>query len=320
MKIMICLVSGLILGLAPSARFPKADISNGVVKARLYLPDEKKGYYQGVRFDRSGNIASLEYKGHSYFGQWFPKYDPKTHDAIMGPVEEFGSVEFNLKKPGQTFLKIGVGMLVKPDNKVYTIRKLYDNVNPGTWTVKKHPDHVVFIHELNDAEYSYHYEKDVILSKDKPELVLSHTLKNTGNKTIETTAYDHNFFMIDKQPVGPGIEILFPFDVSGEGMGIGPEKYAKIADRKITFLKNLDKDSTIYCSDLKGYGQDAKDYDFRIENKVTRAGVRITCDQPLVRLPFWSCTTTACPEPYIMIRVEPGKEFRWNIRYEFYTF
>ena len=34
-------------------------------------------------------IQSLKMKEHEYFGQWFPKYDPKLHDAIMGPVEEF---------------------------------------------------------------------------------------------------------------------------------------------------------------------------------------------------------------------------------------
>src|ERR1043165_8110742 len=77
------------LGTLAAAEFPQADISNGVVKAKLYLPDAQKGYYQGTRFDWSGVIPSLEYKGHNYFGQWFEKYDPKIHDAIMGPVEEF---------------------------------------------------------------------------------------------------------------------------------------------------------------------------------------------------------------------------------------
>jgi hypothetical protein len=320
MKMVYIVLSGLALGAMPLAKFPEAGISNGLIKAKLYLPDEKKGYYQGVRFDRSGNMPELEYAGHTFLGQWFEKYDPKVHDAIMGPVEDFQPVEFNLKKPGEQFLKIGCGMLVKPDTKVYSIRKLYDNANPGKWTVKKSPDHVLFIHELKDKEYSYHYEKDVRLAEGKPELILSHTLRNTGTKTIETTVYDHNFFMIDNQPVGPGIEILFPYDISGDGLGIGPEKYVTISGRKISFNKNVDKDSTAYCSDLKGYGSEASDYDIRIENTVTRAGVRITCDQPIVRLPFWCCWKTACPEPYIAVKAEPGKEMKWNIKYEFYTF
>ena len=46
----------------------------------------EKGYYRGTRFDWSGQIQSLKTKEHEYFGQWFEKYDPKLHDAIMGPV------------------------------------------------------------------------------------------------------------------------------------------------------------------------------------------------------------------------------------------
>jgi hypothetical protein len=34
--------------------FPQAHISNGLIRARLYLPDEKQGYDQGSRFDWSG--------------------------------------------------------------------------------------------------------------------------------------------------------------------------------------------------------------------------------------------------------------------------
>jgi len=53
--------------------------------------------------------------------------------------------------------------------------------------------------------------------------------------------------------------------------------------------------------------------------KNTGAGVRITCDQPLVKLAFWCCATTLCPEPYIKIKADPGQEFNWTIKYEFYT-
>ena len=63
---------------------PQAEISNGVVSARLYLPDAQDGYYRATRFDWSGQVASVEYKGHKYFGQWFEKSDPKHHDSHHG--------------------------------------------------------------------------------------------------------------------------------------------------------------------------------------------------------------------------------------------
>jgi hypothetical protein len=183
--------------------------------------------------------------------------------------------------------------------------------------VKKQSDKVVFTHELTDKKYSYHYEKSIQLIKDKPEMVIMHTLRNTGTSTIETSVYDHNFFMIDKQPIGPGYVIKLPFNITGEGKGIG--ELAEIDGKDIVFLRELKGDETVFCSELKGFGASAKDYDIRIENHKTGAGVRITCDQPILKLNFWCCLTTLCPEPYIKIKVEPGQEFSWKISYEFYT-
>ena len=71
--------------------FPQAGISNGLIDATLYLPDARRGYYRGTRFDWSGIIRSLCYQGHNYFGRWFEQHDSVVHDAITGPVEEFQS-------------------------------------------------------------------------------------------------------------------------------------------------------------------------------------------------------------------------------------
>jgi hypothetical protein len=70
---------------------PEAETSNGFVPAKLYLPNPEHGYYRGARFDWSGVLESLEYKGHNYFGKWFYRYDPTLHDVITGPVEKFRS-------------------------------------------------------------------------------------------------------------------------------------------------------------------------------------------------------------------------------------
>ena len=308
---------GLALFTVPVIKFPQTDISNGLIHATIYLPDSKKGYYRGTRFDWSGNIASLKYSGHNYVDQWFIKYSLEIHDAILGPVEEFTPLDYLETKNGGSFLKIGVGMLYKSDDKPYTFSRLYQLLNPGKWTVKKMSDQVLFIHELNDKKYSYHYEKTVQLTNGKPEMVLSHTLKNTGSRTIETSVYDHNFFVIDKHPIGPGIIIRLPFNLTCEGNGL--DELAEIEGNQIVFPRVLGSGETVFCPMLEGFGSSPNDYDIRIENRITGAGVRITCDQPLLKLAFWACSTTACPEPYIKIKVDPGQEFTWKIKYEFYT-
>ncbi|MDQ2898520.1 MAG: hypothetical protein M3Y07_01820 [Acidobacteriota bacterium] len=120
--------------------------------------------YQGTRFDWSGIVASLQYKGHEYFGQWYDRHDPKIHDAITGPVEEFLSNDaglgYNEAKPGGTFVRIGVGVVRKPDEKGYRRFETYEIVEPGKRAMRSGPDWIEFTQELaSDDGYAYVYRK-----------------------------------------------------------------------------------------------------------------------------------------------------------------
>lgn len=310
------------LSAAQAADYPQADISNGILKARLYLPDAQHGYYQATRFDWSGQMPSLEYKGHSYFGQWNPApYTPKLHDAIMGPVEEFLTDGMGLgyadAKPGGTFIKIGVGLIRKPEEPKFQQFKTYDIVDNGKWTVKKRANAVEFTHVVSDPSsgYGYRYTKVVQLVKGKPVMVLEHSFKNTGKKPIKSDVYEHNFYMIDNQPTGPDIVVKFPFDVHATQDLHG---LAETKGKELLYLKELTGRESAQ-SNLTGYGNDAKDYNIAVENLKSGAGVRQTGDRPIVRINYWSIRSTPCPEAYIHVKAAPGETFTWKISYEFYT-
>jgi hypothetical protein len=208
-------------------------------------------------------------------------------------------------------------MVTKPEEQKYFFANPYQIANPGSWKVKKKADRVEFVHELNDVEYSYKYKKIVQLIKGKPVMVLSHTLQNTGKRTIETDVYNHNFLVMDKQPSGQDFVVKLPFIVTGEARGQGG--FGKLQDNQILFLKDLTKNDHLQYLSLQGYSNSSKDYDIRVENHKTGAAVRITCDQPLSKLALWCAYATICPEPYIRIKADPGKKYSWKIFYEFYT-
>ncbi len=319
-RVLLC--AGLaVFGLA-AADPPSANISAGLLTAKLYLPDADNGYYRGTRFDWSGQIASLEYKGHNYFGKWFDRYDPKIHDAILGPVEEFLTngmgLGYDEVKPGENFVKIGVGAIRKPEEQRFQQFKTYEIADPGKWTVKTGPDFVEFTQELSDTVgYAYLYKKTVRLAKDKPEMTLEHSLKNTGNKAIATSVYEHNFYMIDGLPTGPDIRVKFPFEVRATRDLRG---LAETRGKELAYLQELQGRGQSVFTDLEGYGPTAKDYDIRVENRKASAGVRQTSDRPMSKLVLWSIRSTVCPEAYIDMKIEPGKEFTWRIAYEFYVF
>lgn len=311
----------LLLGpLLPAADYPEAEIANGPIKARLYLPDPEKGYYRGTRFDWSGVIASLEYGGHNFFGPWLEKHDPKVHDAIAGPVEEFrtgaSALGYDEAKPGDTFVKIGIGVLRKGNEPRYAFSAPFEIVDTGKWEVRKGPDWIEFAQTLTDKSgYGYVYRKRVSLAQGKPILSLEHSLRNTGSRVIETSVYDHNFLVLDNLPSGPGFVVEFPFEVSGARDMRG---LAEVRGRQVVYLQELAQGQSV-GTDIKGFGSTPKDYDIRVENRKVGAGVRITGDQPLASVFFWTARTTVCPEPYISFRIEPEREATWRIDYEFYT-
>jgi hypothetical protein len=301
---------------------PHAEISNGLVNVRLYLPDSQHGYYRGVRFDWSGVISRLDYAGHNYFGVWFPKYEPTLHDAITGPVEEFrsedGALGYGEAKAGDMFVKIGVGVLEKPDDKPYEFTRDYRIVSTGTWIVRPHSDNVEFVQELKGVNgYAYVYSKRVRVVKGKPQLILEHTLRNTGKRVITTQVYDHDFYVIDGQPTGPAFTIRFPFKPKAL---TDLKDGAEIRGNDIVYLRELlpgNKDSV--ATYVEGFGNNAKDNDIRVENSKARAGVRETGDHPIAKLYLWSVRTTVCPEAYISLNIAPKKKATWQVKYDFYT-
>ena len=298
-------------------QIPQVQISNGVIDATIYLPDTLKGYYRGARFDWSGVIPVLKYKGHNYFGQWYTKYDPYIHDAIMGPVNDFYPLGFDEGKPGDNYVKIGIGTFKKEDEKPYSISRPARLINPGKWNVKSKRDQIRFTHKLDDPGYSYEYTKTISLEKDSPVMLLTHTIKNLGQKSIETNVYNHNFFVIDNQPTGPDFSVEFPFKLVGQFTRGGD--MAEFIDNRIVIIKEFTEGQTVYGGNIEGYGNYPDDYNIKVENVKVGAGVRITCDRPLSRLVFWASYATLSPEPYTFIKVASSEEFSWTIKYQFYT-
>ena len=72
------------------------------------------------------------------------------------------------RRAGATFIKIGVGVLRKPDERKYDPYRLYPIVDAGTWTVNRRPGAVEFTHALADASsgYAYEYRKTVSVIGD----------------------------------------------------------------------------------------------------------------------------------------------------------
>jgi hypothetical protein len=321
----------------PHGDHPKVLLTNGKLDALVFLPDAKDGYYRSTRFDWSGVVGCVSLNGHKFFGEWFTQYDPLKNDSITGPVEEFriddgpmgytsppsseqsvrpGAIGYREARPGEEFLKPGVGVLRKVDDSPYQFGGAYPIVDIGKWSVKVRKRSVQFRQVLRGPQgYAYVYEKTLALNKNQSVMTLQHSLKNTGKKAIETYVYDHDFFMLDGRPTGPGMVVHFNFEPKLQGE-IGAA--AKIEGKDLRYIDVLAPHNGV-AGYLKGYTDDVRDYDFTVEDMRSKVGVQQTSDHSLARLYFWSTQTTICPEGYIKLNVAPGNTSRWTIRYRFFA-
>lgn len=302
----------------PHSDHPKALLSNGTLDALFFLPDTQNGYYRASRFDWSGVVPCVSLKGHRFFGEWFRQFDPMTNDAITGPVEEFrssdGALGYTDAKPEELFVKPGVGVLRRIDDTPYKFGFTYPLVDSGKWSVKTKRHSITFTQQLTGPRgYAYLYQKKIVLSGSV--MTLEHSLKNTGTRAITTDVYDHDFFMFNGHPIGPGIKIRFPFQPKPE-TPLGDA--VQLEGNEIIYKEELTPRHGV-AGYLQGYGASAADYDFTVEDAKQGVGIEQSSDHPISRFYLWSIRTTVSPEAYIHLDIPPGKTGRWKIHYRFFA-
>jgi hypothetical protein len=305
----------------PHSDHPSARLSNGKLTAVVYLPGKERGYYRGSRFDWAGIVGCVAMEGHTFFGEWFNHYDPMINDAVTGPVEEFrhpsSELGYDEAAPGGLFLKIGVGVLRRLDTAPYRFGGAYPIVDGGKWTVKVHGRSITFRQELHSTiGYAYLYEKVLTLDKHGAVLSLVHHLRNLGAKPLETFVYDHDFYMLDGKPTGPGMEVHLPFvPVPDKPF---PEA-VQIDGTTIRFIAPPQRTGRTVGSYITGFSGNASDYDMTFEDKELGIGVEQTSDSPMAKAYLWATPKTVCPEAYIAIKVAPKQTQQWTIHYRFFS-
>jgi hypothetical protein len=310
---------------------PQAEIHNKQLRLTIYLPDSQNGFYKGTRFDWSGVIGDLEFSGHHLYRPWFNSVDPSVRDyvykgddivasantAMTGPAEEFQEpIGYASAKPGDTFLKIGVGLLRKADDTPYFFGKHFEIADGGKRTIHKTAHSITFEQVLGGpaSDYGYVYTKTIRLVGDSSQMVIEHHLKNTGKLPLETKLYDHNFFTVDGLGVGTADSVTVPYDI--QPTRPPDAKFARIDGKTATYIADLKGEDRVAYG-LQGFSNDPKDYNFTVVNRAAPVQVQIVGDRPLINASLWSIRSILAVEPFIDIQADPGKEFSWTYTYTY---
>ena len=291
---------------------PPADSLVEMAGDRLHiiLHTPGNGFYRGTRFDRAGVFDSIIWEGMEMAGRWFETYDPYRHDAVMGPAEEFSPQGYDETEPGGSFLKIGVGRLVRTDGRPYNRFALYPIQDPGQWTVRRDGDTVTFTQVLPE----YTYRKEVFLTSDQG-FAIRHTLVNTGEDTLSGEVYNHNFFTLGRLGAGPDREVDLPFHPVGTWRG----EYDSVESTRegFRFSRPLEGKEWIQMNDVGAALDEDLPYHFTVRDQGTGLSVRARGDCAMDHAVFWANARIACLEPYNCYEVAPGASFTWRIDYTF---
>lgn len=303
------------------------------MRVTVMLADAEKGFYRGTRFDWAGHIAQAKYRGHTFFGLWRTPHDPTNFEHGVGPTDEFGIQNppgYEQAKPGEPFLKIGVGLLSRIDDKPYHFSARYPVLNAGRWSHATGSGELVsFQHELrSDADWGYRYSKLIRLLDDQPAFMIHRTLKNIEGNDIKTASYNHNFIRIDDGLIGPSYELEL-----GDELQADVPSPAKFDGRRLTFTDKVEKPLMIY---FKGQPKRAAkelpenerrivrrtprpSFDITITNRRTGGRMVIEHQFDVSELRLWVTSTAICPEPFVKVELGPAKSMSWTTTYRLGT-
>jgi hypothetical protein len=302
------------------SQYPAATLSSKELRASFYLPDSEKGYYRGTRFDWSGLISKVEWRGHSFFCEFREQqHDPLNHDDICGTAEEFGMTStplgFSDARAGDPFVKIGIGILERSSDPDYAFWQKYPVVRAGGWNITRKSSRVDFAQALQGpGRWGYAYTKSIRLDDKTHTLTITRRLKNTGTDRLQTDHYGHNFLKIDDVPAGPDYVLEFPFQPRF-GEGSKPEGCVEIRNKSLVFLKEVPPDKSVWVR-LEGF-DGRQDNQIRLVNRRSGAAMTIITDQPPLRMVFYSSGGVLAPEPFVKMDLDPGQTKEWKTIYRF---
>jgi len=274
--------------------------------------------YCGTRFSWAGIISDVTCGAHHLFSPWQPgRLSLSLHDNVSGTAGEFGMgtagmpppLGFDEARPGDGFMKIGVGILRRPDDRPYEFSGTYELIDTAPWQTEIDGARIAMRQALSFNGFGYDYTHTIALSPDQPGFVTRHTLTNIGYKPIHQTHYSHNFISFNRQHVGPGYDLTFPF---APGPAFDLDSPACLSGNTLTFRQPLN--SPVFAM-LDGFNGAISDNQVTVRHAASALGLRIIGDRPIVRYHFFAAPGAVCPEPFVEIRLAPGQSTTWQHTY-----
>ncbi len=301
---------------------PLHEIATGEMVVTVMDPNHPDRCYQGVRFTAVGAILDVRVRGHRFFNSPANVAQPLDGD-MPGIAPEFDLVSpdgppgFAEARPGDGFLKIGVGILERPDDQRYMFYRPYKLLQRAeTRLVREAPNRVSWIQQTAGVQ-GYAYRLEATAEAGGDDLIMRYRLTNTGDKTLETSPYHHNFLTLGSDRTAQAV-IRFPesWDRQPTFAETDPRAaYVSLQAGMATLAETVAHPIQIHLippADEPGANR------IRVEQPRTEQAVTINVDAPPGdRTTLFATDTVICPEQFIRLSIPPGQQARWLHHYRF---
>lgn len=350
--------------------------NNGDLSVVIYLPQgikpDEPTYYLSTRFEHGSMIGNIkrtvrnpltgESATHVLYGtdQWRVPHDPYWPESGVGLASEFGVGDdgpfcnyrcgwhqvndvtngilgYTDAKNGESFLKIGVGELIKgscstcDSTEDFKFNSPYKFAKPSVWKLEQHPEtnSIALEHEATLNLNGYKLRKEIQLNND--QLSVKSILTNTGRVSFATAWYSHHFFTCDSHPVGAGIGV--DLDVIGtQGKYDEPaawfwstplQEFATVTPRpdvvSVDMERGVDRNVRIkaeFSKDDQSHGTfTLRGCDTSITEIIPEVGMDGGVSMYAYNLYIESSTFS--PEPQIYMSLLPGQTISWTQKLTF---
>lgn len=240
---------------------------------------------------------------------------------------------------GQSFLKIGVGELIKgscPEcdfTGIYRFNSPYQFAKDPEWKKTQPADNVLVLeHEAKLNQYGYRLQKTISLEDNV--LSVTSTLTNLGTDAFQTAWYSHHFFDCDAKPIGPGYSLQLDLKESrpqmfeepgNSGWTVPLRNYAKVKQFDdyidVSLKRNVEVGARIKAEFFKDEHSTGS-FTIRgcgVSIQEDIEGVQRQPDAPLSMYGFnlYIEESTLSPEPQMLVHLERGASASWTQRLEF---
>lgn len=289
-------------GPAPAGRIVRLGDETLRVEVEIEPADLPRQF--GPRFDATARVRAISAQGVAFVASngWPDEFG----------LNGFGVLGFDEAAPGGEFIKVGVGVLRRPDGRPYKFNQPYATVRTFPAAVTRVDSSCLDVRqegEWPERGWGYRYTKSYQVDLSSRTLVIRYEMANIGRRELPLEHYNHHWTLIGEVPVGSQYVLQSAFPLQPGAASAYRRLGAAWTTREAVLTGVAYHDQTeIIPKELNRYYLGRRDRSATVESRGDYEASEFAC---------YASPDGFCPEVFFRTIVQPGESVTWSRHYTF---